>query len=290
MAIRRERRAPVLIAYISSAVTDKILIVGSSGPISSGLAARLAGQAIVIDRGKSAAHYFDLEVSSTFGVLAKVEARHAVFLSALTGFQPCADDPARAFRTNVKQTTEAVDVLNRNGIPVTLISSSAVFGVDDPLREERAAAHPGSVYGSTKHLAEVHLLSAPRARNSVVRLTELVDKDLPILKRWRDNLNKGEPLVARRSLRLAPVPLPLVVDHLQKVIGQGITGVNHLTSDKDLSYYELAEALFPGVTVVAQAEDVGASVGIPGEAVLAVSRAESEMFDLGVCVEKLRAR
>lgn len=267
---------------------DKILILGSSGPISSGLAARYAGHAVVIGRGPSANRYFDLEDSRTFGVLEGILAYHAVFLSAFTGLKQCEDDPHRAFRTNVKQTSEVVATLNARGIPVTFLSSSAVFGKCDLEKGEQASPHPESVYGTTKRLAEREILGAPGAFNSVVRLTKLCDKNLSILRQWRESVQKENKLAARRALRLAPLPLSIVLDHIQRIIEQRITGVTHLTSDKDLSYYDLGCSLFPGAQVVAQYEETAAA-GAPGEAVLAVGRPESRAFDLQLCIDHIEA-
>jgi dTDP-4-dehydrorhamnose reductase len=267
-------------------MTDKILIVGSSGPISSGLAARYANRAIVVGRGPCADHHFDLENSNTFGLLSGIHARHAVFLSAFTGFKPCEDDPYRAFRTNVRQTSEAVAILNARCIPVTFLSSSAVFGKQNKEKDEQAPAHPENVYGITKRLAERDILS--KARNSVVRLTKLCDKNLPIFRRWRESVQTENKIVALKALRLAPLPPSVVIDHLEKIIERRVTGVTHLTSDKDLSYYELAQALFPSAQVAA-GEEASASASSTGEAVLAVRRAESEVFDLRLCIKRIEA-
>jgi dTDP-4-dehydrorhamnose reductase len=267
-------------------MTDKILIVGSSGPISSGLAARYANRAIVVGRGPCADQHFDLEDSNTFGLLSGMQARHAVFLSAFTGFKPCEDDPYRAFRTNVRQTSEAIAILNAKRIPVTFLSSSAVFGKQDREKDEQTPAHSENIYGITKRLAERDILS--NARNSVVRLTKLCDKNLPVFRRWRESVRAGNKIVALKALRLAPLPLSVVIDHLEKIIEQRVVGVTHLTSDKDLSYYELAEALFPGAEVAA-GDEAAASAGSIGESVLAVRRAQSEVFDLRLCIKRIEA-
>jgi len=287
VAIRRDLRAALCSAR-NAVLTDKILILGSSGPISSALAARYANRAILLGRGPRANHYFDLEHSNTFGVLSRIRARHAVFLSALTGFKPCEDDPYRAFKINVRKTSEAVAVLNAIGIPVTFLSSSAVFGKRDSEKNEQALTHPESVYGTAKMLAERDILSTPKSGNSVVRLTKVFDKNLPIFRQWRESVQTENKIVALKALRLAPLPLSFVIDHLERIIEGRVEGVTHLTSDKDLSYYELAKALFPNAQVIAE-DETAALAGFTGETVLAVRHAESEVFDLRLCVKRIKA-
>jgi dTDP-4-dehydrorhamnose reductase len=288
MAICRKLRTHILVKTARTVVTDKILIVGSSGPIGMALAARFAENAIIIGRGRRAERHFDLEDSRTFEALPDIAVRHAVFLSALTGFKPCEDDPYRAYRTNVKQTAEAVAVLNAGGIPVTYVSSSAVFGKQDTHRGELGPTHPESVYGRTKRLAEQQVLYGREAFNSIVRITKLCDANLLIFKQWRQSVQKGNALIARANHRLAPLPLSIVIDHLQKIIEQRITGVTHLTSDKDLSYAELGRALFPHAQIELEDKDKGEAANPPGSEILAVDRRESGLVALDMCIREIR--
>ena len=269
-------------------MTNKILIIGSSGPISLGLAARFAGQSVVIGRGRTAVQHFDLEDSRTFTALEQADVSHAVFVSAFTGFMPCENDPARAFRTNVKQTAEAVAILNENGVPVSYLSSSAVFGPSDTHKCEHSSPRPNNVYGKTKRLAELQILHGRKTINSIVRLTKLFDKNLPIFRRWTDSAQQHNTLTASGSYRLSPLPLSMVVDHVQKIVEQKITGITHLTSDQDLSYFDLARALFPRARVELEDQDNSEIAAPPGSATLAADRAESAIFGLDACVREIR--
>lgn len=266
---------------------EKIVILGSTGPISAGLAARYTDQSVVIGRGPTADHYFDLADSNTFGVLEQLEVRHAVFLSGITGFKRCEENNSNAFRINVKQTSEVVAILTKKGVPVTYLSSSAVFGKTDLDRSEWALPTPDSVYGKTKRLAEREIMSASRVSNSVVRLTKVFDKDLPILRQWRESALAGNKLAARRDYLVAPLPLTVVIDYIQKIVEQKTAGITHLTPDRGISYYHLAHALFPEAQLEEQGGDpsLDQSMGAP---YLMVKRPESELINLNLCVEYLK--
>ena len=266
-------------------MNGKVLVLGSSGPISEGLKNFYGDAAIILGRTHPRHDYFDLQDLNSFSCLEKFKADYAVLLSSLSGFKPCEVNPSHAFRMNIYASSVAVSILNKKNIPVVFVSSSSVFGSRDLERFEHSNAHPETVYGTTKYQLERHILRVSNVRNSVVRLTKLCHPYLPIILRWREALARGDKIYALKGMRVSPLPLSVVLDYIVEVATKRVPGVTHLTSDGELSYADLAKSIFPGAPVI---EDNEGSVDAQAVATLSVSRPESVSITLDSAIQEIK--
>jgi dTDP-4-dehydrorhamnose reductase len=268
-------------------MNKKVMIIGSSGPVSQGLASAYGSDAVRVGRGVNAEKLFDLEKTIAHEIVGKIQPRVVVFLSAISGFAICERDPLRAYCLNVKKSAEVINCLNHMDIPVILVSSSAVFAKESPEKYETSPADPESTYGKSKRLLERHILASNNSLNSILRLTKVCSKELEIIRRWRLSYINSAPLVARAHHYVAPLPVSTVVEKLMYMIEQKTKGIVHLTSDEGISYLELARALFSEALVSAESV-CGERLVKSDSVVLGASRSESTAVSLAKCLSLIR--
>ena len=159
----------------------------------------------------------------------------------MTGYRRCEIEPVRSREINVI----GFDCLNRKcsiaGIPITLISSSAVFSDGCSDRSEGALASPTSEYGMQKADQEKIVLSERSGR--VIRLTKVLPDAAGLLASWASSLRCGRHIDAFSDYYVSPLSYHTVASFIVDDTLRVGAGVRHLSPDGQLSYYELANKI-----------------------------------------------
>jgi dTDP-4-dehydrorhamnose reductase len=159
----------------------------------------------------------------------------------MNGYRQCELEPARSREVNVT----GLNLLHRKcsiaSIPVTLISSSAVFSGDCLNRSEDAPVSPTSAYGEQKSDQERIVLSEPSGR--VIRLTKVFPDIAGMLVSWAGILRSGRCIDAFSDYYVSPLSYRTVVNFIVEDTVKEEGGVRHLSPDGQLSYYELAKRM-----------------------------------------------
>ena len=190
---------------------------------------------------RSDLHYLDLSNPNSIGQLDISQASSIIFCAGINGSRQCEIEPARSRKVNVT----GLNLLNRKcsmaSIPITLISSSAVFSDDCPNRSEDAPVSPTSAYGEQKSDQEKIVLSERSGR--VIRLTKVLPDTAGLLVSWARTLRGGRCIDAFLDYYVSPLSYHTVATFIVDDTLKEEAGVRHLSPDGQLSYYELANTI-----------------------------------------------
>jgi dTDP-4-dehydrorhamnose reductase len=226
------------------AVDARVLVIGADGAIGSAVAARLEAAGVAVARtsrrGRSADIPLDLAAlpaawSPPPGISA------AVLCAAVTSTEACRDRPAEARRVNVESTLELGRRLADAGARIVFLSTNLVFDGSTPFTPATAARCPRTAYGRMKAEAEERLLAL--GGTTVVRLTKVVGRTLPVIDRWRDSLGRGEPIRPLTDLVIAPVSLDLATTVIAAAAREPLGPILQVSAHADVSYAEVAARL-----------------------------------------------
>lgn len=239
-----------------------VLVIGADGTLGAAVAARLEGAGVPVvrtsRRGTARSIPLDLAQLSAEEALPQVAA--AVLCAAVTSTDACRDRPDDARRVNVDATLALGRRLTAAGARIVFPSTNMVFDGSIPFTPATAARCPQTAYGRLKAEAEVGLLTL--GRTTVVRLTKVVGRRLPVIERWRAALGRGEPVRPLTDLVLAPVSLEHAAAVLAAACRESLGPVVQVSARADVSYAEVAARL-------------AARWSVPGSLVVPVTVAES---------------
>jgi dTDP-4-dehydrorhamnose reductase len=156
-------------------------------------------------------------------------------------------------------------MLLEKGAFVVFLSSGAVFDGSARLPGEASSLSATTEYGRQKAEAEERLLDLDNGKGSVAiaRMTKVLSSRTDIVRKFMQNLKRGESMEAFSDFYLSPVSLAYVVNSLLVVEGSRTGGIFHLSGGAELSYAEFARRL---------AEKLGVSADLVRETTVERSR------------------
>lgn len=223
----------------------RVLVVGADGLIGAAVAAQLeaAGTPVIRTsrRGSSSSIPIDLaalpaEWSPPPGVAA------AVLCAAITSTDQCRVRPEECRRVNVEATCELGRRLANAGVRIVFLSTNMVFDGSTPFTPSAAPRSPKTAYGRMKAEAEERLMALGSV-TTVVRLTKVIGRSLPVIDRWRESLGRGEPIRPLKDLVIAPVPLDLATTVIAATAREPLGPILQVSAKADISYADVATRL-----------------------------------------------
>ena len=172
----------------------------------------------------------------------------AIFCAGITNIKSLEKDILLAARVNCISTIDLCRVLNARNIPILFISSTAVFSQSSNKNSEYDSLSPECHYGLFKACVENELMLSPI--NTIIRLPKVIGRN-SLLTKWGKSLSEGRPITCFSDLKVAPLPIKLVIDYFSYLIESRPDGIVHLSPDSDISYYELALKLARSLNVSA---------------------------------------
>jgi dTDP-4-dehydrorhamnose reductase len=230
---------------VSMAADGAVLVVGADGTIGAAVAGRFeaAGQEVIRTsrRGTPGTIPLDLEADAVSwrlpdGVVA------AVLCAAVTSTEACRSRPDETRRVNVEAPVELARRIVAVGGRVVFLSTNMVFDGTLPFTPASAARSPKTAYGRMKGEAEERLL-ALGGGVTVVRLTKVVGRTLPVIEGWRAALARGEPVRPFSDLQMAPVTLDLAAAVIAAAAREPLGPILQVSARADLTYAEVATRL-----------------------------------------------
>jgi len=221
------------------------LIVGSDGLIGSALRQKFTVQGIrhVATSRHPDSSQIPLDLASdpdTWDIPGQVDA--AFLCAAHTNLKDCDDSSGQTAFINVERTAEIAQRLLARGAFVVFLSTSYVFDGSKPFQRPSDPCSPKTEYGRQKMRAEQELLSLSKDV-AVIRPTKIMHQSMPLLRGWKESLQKGEVIRPFRDFLFCPILLSFVVNALEKIADRKLSGITHLSADRDVSYAELAHSL-----------------------------------------------
>lgn len=222
-----------------------VLVVGADGLIGGAVAARLeaAGTSVIRTsrRGSPGSIPLDLsdlptQWSPPSGIVA------AVLCAAITSTDECRTRPDDCRRVNVHATCGLGRRLADAGIRIVFLSTNLVFDGSTPFTPATAPRHPLTAYGRMKAEAEERLM-ALGSGTTVVRLTKVIGRSLPVIDRWHESLGRGEPIRPLADLVIAPVSLDLATTVIAAAAREPLGPILQVSARADVSYADVAARL-----------------------------------------------
>jgi dTDP-4-dehydrorhamnose reductase len=223
----------------------RVLVVGADGLLGAAVAARLAAAGTPVirtsRRGSPGSISLDLAAlpsqwSPPPGITA------AVLCAAITSTDVCRARPDDCRRVNVDATCELGRRLAAAGARIVFLSTNMVFDGHTPFTPATATPCPRTTYGRMKAEAEEQLLALGEG-TTVVRLTKVISRSLPVIDRWRDSLARGEPIRPLTDLVIAPVSLDLAATVIATAACEPLGPILQVSARADVSYADVATRL-----------------------------------------------
>lgn len=166
----------------------------------------------------------------------------ACFCAAIARLADCARDPEGSARVNVGGTVALADRLLARGVPVLFLSTDKVFDGSIPLVPADTPTCPVSEYGRQKAAAEAALGERMRdgAPVSILRLAKVVSPGMELLRQWIGSLRTGKPIRAFDDMMMAPTPVALVAEAIERLLSEPTAGIFQLTGPQDIAYSQVA--------------------------------------------------
>jgi dTDP-4-dehydrorhamnose reductase len=259
----------------------RIAVLGSAGQFGRDLVPRLPGEVVPLTRA-------DLDLSEPETIAPAVAAlRPAVLVNcAADNFVDKAEaEPAAAFAVNAWGVRELARACRSAGAKLVHLSTDYVFGLDAtrtrPLAEDDPPG-PVGVYGLSK-LAGEYLVRAESPDNLVVRTCGLYGvrgsggKGGNFVETMLRVAGQGKPLRVVHDQRCTPTYTADLADAVAGLIRVGATGLYHVTSGGDCTWYEFAAEIFRRAGVKADLTPIttaefGAAARRPAYSVLSTAK------------------
>ncbi len=189
--------------------------------------------------------YLDFENNEDFQVPQDVS--YAYIVAAVTNYERCEKDPI-AHTINVQLIPLLIDSLLSQGIFITFISTNSLFGGETPWPNEDAPHSPSIPYAIQKDHAERLIRTSAIALNAesrlnIVRLTKIMDFNVPPLPNWFDAWERGDTIHPFSDLIFSPMSIQFVSKALAVIGEQRVPGSLHLSGSENVSYVDFALAL-----------------------------------------------
>ena len=171
----------------------------------------------------------------------------AFVVAAATDCDRCEKDP-RARAINVELIPRLIVKLIERGAFVSFISSNSVFGGERPWPQEDDPHAPGMAYAQQKSDAEQAIRAASdrlavSERVNIVRLTKILNLDVPPLPTWLASWQEGEAVEPFSDLIFSPISVKFAGESLSALGEKRIPGNLHLSGAANITYVDLARAL-----------------------------------------------
>jgi len=227
------------------AETGGVLVIGADGGIGSAVAARLeaAGVRVVRTSRRGTAGSLPLDLAAVpASWIPPPSIAAAVVSAAVTSTDVCRSRPEEARRVNVEAPLDLGRRITAAGGRVVFLSTNMVFDGSVPFVSADAGRCPRTAYGRMKAETEEGLL-ALGGGTTIVRLTKVVGRTLPVIERWRETLARGEVIRPLADLVIAPVSLDLAAAVIAAAAREPLGSILQVSARGDIAYAEVAARL-----------------------------------------------
>ena len=226
-----------------------ILIIGVDSQIGSSLQKTLKynnfnvfGTTRKKERVNSKTLFFDLANPKIDFNLSQFET--VVICASITEIQKCEQEAEKCERINVNNTIRLIDSCAAQNCFIIFLSSNAVFDGCQPFYNKDAKPNPKSNYGRFKLAVELYIQKNINFSACVLRITKVITDKSHLIEQWNQECIEGKEIVVFTNRFLSPVPVNIVVNSILLLIEKQLSGLYHLGSDEEISYYDYAKQVF----------------------------------------------
>lgn len=168
------------------------------------------------------------------------------FCAAVNGFKECLEDPIKAVTVNAMSIHAMGKKFLNDSSDLVYFSTSSIFH-KNLFASEYDEPSINSVYACTKYLGE-HLLhelyASSRNRLNIIRLTKLISWDAPIIKYWKQCVDRHQEIKVFTDKYISPISLKYLSEFFEGADNEFKGGTYHLSGSDLLSYFEFSKLLF----------------------------------------------
>jgi len=170
--------------------------------------------------------------------------KNAYFLEGISDIQYCENNKEYVSQINVEKTLEVIRFLNNHDVHTVFVSSASVFDGGSRSYSADGDKNPRNFYGTCKSRVEDSILSES-LNVSILRAGKIID-ELPILKRWSNQLGIGETPIVYSSRNISPLSNQIFSEKLAALGLHAFGGISQISACDEISYLELFKRCFPG--------------------------------------------
>ena len=237
----------------------KALVIGSTGLIGSSIVSVLLAKGhevttmsreFTTDNLKHT--FIDFSKPINFG-LYNWEFDIAFICFGISGETECKKDLFRSSYINLYQTKQLIQYLDYNGTRFVYFSSSAVLG--GLTRNAPVGSHPKpkGVYARQKLEIENYILDNSKCSN-IIRTGKVLGNEFPLIQFWQTKLREGKKIDVFQNKHIAPVESVALANQLEQSLDFKKTIISQFSAADDISYSEIALALFSNLHIRRYAE------------------------------------
>ena len=164
----------------------------------------------------------------------------AVFCAGIKKVDVCEKNIITAKMVNVENMFKLARILADKGAHIIYLSSNAVYDGSKEYPSHEDTVSPITEYGRQKAEAESLLISNYPSSVTILRLTKVLGLTNYLFDDWMLSLKKGNVIYPFSDMFIAPIPVSFVISVIRLVADRRVTGILHLSGDKDYSYADIA--------------------------------------------------
>lgn len=167
-----------------------------------------------------------------------------ILCAARTSQQDCSDHPEATRIANVEAVRRIGTKLAKAGVFTLFLSTSLVFDGARPDMPDESPYRPTGSYGAQKAEAEQILRALFNPGDlAIVRLTKVLQADMPLLQGWRRSLSEGQPIHPFDDVLISPISLAFATEALSRIAEARIGGLFQISAADEITYADLARGL-----------------------------------------------
>lgn len=225
----------------------KAVVIGADGVIGRVLYEGLKSKYSVVygtsRRSDAEQEFIHFDLFGDMNDLCRVAAQcqTAYLCVGTTNMLDCEKNPADAYALNVTKTLKLVNALQACGVFVVWLSSNVVFSGKRPFAGEDDVYSPSTEYGRQKAAAEQGIRKLGGV--GIVRLTKVLCKETPLIKRWKRDLEDGREINPISDAYFSPISSKYAFHAIASVGLNAQPGIFNVSGDCDLAYSDFARML-----------------------------------------------
>ncbi len=190
--------------------------------------------------------YLDLLSENSFYIPSAVD--RAIIMGGATTYDKFMNGNNKAYNINCVSIPKLVYKLLNNNIFTCFVSSNTVFKSEDKIPNEKDIPNPSFAYAEMKYKTESEIIKISADLNkqcllSILRITKNVSCDTKPFNQWFSDIKNDREIVAFRDLFFSPIRFRDSASSILKIINDKLSGIYHLSGEKDISYYDFAVEL-----------------------------------------------
>lgn len=229
----------------------KVLVIGGDSRLGKVLKKKLSKNFIVYEttrKIKKSKKSIFLELGNIKNFKTNILFDFVIVAGGVTDYKICNNNYDYAYKINCKNIPEIAKYFIKKGSFLVFISTNTVFKYLKKIPDEYDKPNPSFNYSKLKFITEKKIFKIAKKNNfiekfAILRLSKNVDMYTSPFNIWVKSLRKNKKFQAFEDLYFAPILFDDSASVIIKIINKKLSGIFHLSGEKDFNYYAFAKLL-----------------------------------------------